>query len=97
MTRAGFEYVLEMHVQIASGKLPDLKGRSVSSHQLRHSCAVIMLQAPRDIRKVALELVIATCARPRFIFVSIHPKNWKPWRQFFRQACVAGDSRLLTR
>jgi site-specific recombinase XerD len=56
MTRAGFEYVLEKHVLVASGKLADLKGRSVSPHQLRHSCAVIMLQATRDIRKVALWL-----------------------------------------
>ena len=32
------------------------RGRSVSPHQLRHSCAVIMLQATRDIRKVALWL-----------------------------------------
>jgi site-specific recombinase XerD len=56
MTRAGFEYVLEKHVRVAAGKLPDLKGRSVSPHQLRHSCALIMLQATRDIRKVALWL-----------------------------------------
>ena len=56
MTRAGFEYVLAKHVRIAAEKLSDLKGRSVSPHQLRHSCAVIMLQATRDIRKVALWL-----------------------------------------
>src|SRR5208337_1669751 len=54
MTRAGFEYIPQKHVQIATEKLPDLKGRSVSPHQLRHSCAVIMLQATRDVRKVAL-------------------------------------------
>jgi site-specific recombinase XerD len=56
MTRAGFEYVLEKHVKVAAEKLPDLKGRSVSPHQLRHSCAVIMLQATRDVSKVALWL-----------------------------------------
>ena len=56
MTRAGFEYVLEKHVQVAAKKRPDLKGRSISPHQLRHTCAVIMLQATRDIRKVALWL-----------------------------------------
>ncbi|WP_454433756.1 tyrosine-type recombinase/integrase [Xanthobacter flavus] len=33
-----------------------LRGRSVSPHQLRHSCAVVMLQATHDIRKVALWL-----------------------------------------
>lgn len=56
MTRSGFEYVLEKHVRAAALKLPELKGRSVSPHQLRHSCAVILLQATRDVRKVALWL-----------------------------------------
>ncbi len=56
MTRAGFEYILSKHVQIAEEICPEMKGRSISPHQLRHSCAVIMLQATRDIRKVALWL-----------------------------------------
>lgn len=56
MTRAGFEYVLDKHVSTATKSCPSLKGRSVSPHQLRHSCAVIMLKATRDIRKVALWL-----------------------------------------
>jgi integrase/recombinase XerD len=56
MTRAGFEYILEKHARDAAAKHPGLAGRSVSPHQLRHSCAVMMLQATRDIRKVALWL-----------------------------------------
>jgi integrase/recombinase XerD len=56
MTRAGFEYVLDKHRRTAAESCPSLAGRSVSPHQLRHSCAVIMLQATRDIRKVALWL-----------------------------------------
>ena len=56
MTRAGFEYVLAKHVRAAETACPSLRGRTVSPHQLRHSCAVIMLQATRDIRKVALWL-----------------------------------------
>ena len=56
MTRAGFEYVLDKHVRAAAASCPSLGGRMVSPHQLRHSCAVIMLQATRDIRKVALWL-----------------------------------------
>jgi site-specific recombinase XerD len=56
MTRSGFEYVLDKHVVKASQQCPSLAGRSVSPHQLRHSCAVIMLEATRDIRKVALWL-----------------------------------------
>lgn len=56
MTRAGFEYILDKHVRAAAETCPSLKGRSVSPHQLRHSCAVIMLQATHDVRKVALWL-----------------------------------------
>ncbi len=56
MTRAGFEYVLDKHVRAAAKTCASLDCRSVSPHQLRHSCAVIMLQATRDIRKVALWL-----------------------------------------
>jgi integrase/recombinase XerD len=56
MTRAGFEYILEKHARKAAGTCPSLRGRSISPHQLRHSCAVIMLQATRDVRKVALWL-----------------------------------------
>ena len=56
MTRAGFEYVLDKHRRTAAKACPSLAGRSVSPHQLRHSCAMIMLQATGDIRKVALWL-----------------------------------------
>lgn len=56
MTRAGFEYILEKHARTAALKCPSLVGRALSPHLLRHSCAVLMLQATRDIRKVALWL-----------------------------------------
>ena len=56
MARAGFEYVLSKHARMAAERCPSLRGRSISPHQLRHSCAVIMLQATHDIRKVALWL-----------------------------------------
>lgn len=56
MTRAGFEYVLDKHARAAAQSCPSLCGHTVSPHQLRHSCAVIMLQATHDIRKVALWL-----------------------------------------
>lgn len=56
MSRAGFEYVLDKQVRVAATTCPSLVGRSVSPHQLRHSCALLMLQATRDIRKVALWL-----------------------------------------
>ncbi len=56
MTRAGFEYVLDKHARAAAETCPSLTGRLVSPHQLRHSIAVITLQATRDIRKVSLWL-----------------------------------------
>jgi integrase/recombinase XerD len=56
MTRAGFEYVLEKHRRLAATTCSSLAERSVSPHQLRHSCAMVMLQATRDVRKVALWL-----------------------------------------
>lgn len=56
MTRSGFEYVLRKHAGTAVTACPSLRGRRVSPHQLRHSCAVVLLQATRDIRKVALWL-----------------------------------------
>jgi len=56
MTRDGFGYVLDKHTRAAAQTCPSLRDRTVSPHQLRHSCAVIMLQATRDIRKVALWL-----------------------------------------
>jgi integrase/recombinase XerD len=56
MTRAGFEYILEKHACTAAKTCAALNGRSVSPHQLRHACAITMLQATRDIRKVALWL-----------------------------------------
>ena len=56
MTRAGFEYILGKHARVAAHTCVSLCGRSISPHQLRHSCAVVMLQATRDVRKVALWL-----------------------------------------
>ena len=56
MTRAGFEYVLAKYASIAARTCSSLKGRSITPHQLRHTCAVVLLRANRDIRKVALWL-----------------------------------------
>ena len=56
MTRAGFEYILEKHVRTASQCCPSLATKRISPHVLRHSCALTVLQATRDLRKVALWL-----------------------------------------
>jgi site-specific recombinase XerD len=56
MTRSGFEYVLDKHVQIAARHCPSLAAKRVFPHVLRHSCAMMILQSTGDIRKVALWL-----------------------------------------
>jgi site-specific recombinase XerD len=74
MTRAGFEYILDKHVCATTKSCSSLSGRSVSPHQLRHSCAVIMLQATRDIRKVALWLGHADI-RTTEIYLRVDPSE----------------------
>lgn len=56
LSREGFEYILSKHAQTAANKCPSLRGRQVTPHQLRHSCAMVMLNATHDIRKVAIWL-----------------------------------------
>jgi integrase/recombinase XerD len=56
MSRSGFEYVLHRHVTAATDPCHSLRGKRVSPHVLRHTCAMMILQATGDIRKVALWL-----------------------------------------
>jgi integrase/recombinase XerD len=56
MTRAGFAYVLRKHVHAARGPCMSLRDKRISPHGLRHTCALMTLQATGDIRKVALWL-----------------------------------------
>jgi integrase/recombinase XerD len=74
MTRAGFEYILTKHTRTAAEHCRTLDGRTVSPHQLRHSCAIVMLQATRDIRKVALWLGHADL-RTTEIYLRVDPSE----------------------
>lgn len=56
LTRAGFEYILEKHVNTAVTKCPSLASKRISPHVLRHSCALAVLEATKDLRKVSLWL-----------------------------------------
>jgi len=56
MTRSGFEYILHKHAQSAAARCTSLSTKRVSPHVLRHTCALTMLQATKDLRKVALWL-----------------------------------------
>ncbi len=62
MTRWGFAYVLKRHVATAQCHCPSLSNKQVSPHVLRHTCAMIVLQATQDIRKVSLWLGHANLA-----------------------------------
>lgn len=56
MTRSGFEYILGKHVEAAARVCPSLATKRVSPHVLRHTCALTVLQATKDLRKVSLWL-----------------------------------------
>lgn len=56
MTRSGFEYILRKHVRTATNHCPSLLRKRVSPHVLRHTCALTVLQATNDLRKVSLWL-----------------------------------------
>ena len=56
MTRAGFEYILDKHTHTATKRCPSLAKKRTSPHVLRHSCALIVLEATKDLRKVSLWL-----------------------------------------
>jgi integrase/recombinase XerD len=56
MTRSGFETVLAKHRATAVDRCPSLATKRLSPHVLRHSCALMILQATGDLRRVALWL-----------------------------------------
>lgn len=56
MTRSGFEYILDKHVQAAKEPCPSLATKRISPHVLRYTCAFTVLQATNDLRKVSLWL-----------------------------------------
>src|SRR5215471_4413667 len=52
-SRWGVAYVLRRHTKTADRKCSTLHGKQVSPHVLRHTCAMVVLQATQDIRKVS--------------------------------------------
>jgi integrase/recombinase XerD len=56
MTRSGFKYILCKHAKTATVRCPSLSTKRVFPHVLRHTCALTVLQATKDLRKVALWL-----------------------------------------
>jgi integrase/recombinase XerD len=56
LTRSGFEYILRKHIRTARQNCKSLATKRVSPHVLRHTCALTVLQATKDLRKVSLWL-----------------------------------------
>ena len=56
MTRSGFEYILRKHAHTGARRCSSLSTKRISPHVLRHTCALTVLQATNDIRKVSLWL-----------------------------------------
>ena len=56
MTRRGFAKRLELHVTTAARTQPSITRRKVTPHVPRHACALNILEATGDIRKVSLWL-----------------------------------------
>jgi site-specific recombinase XerD len=54
LTRSGVEYLLHKHAQTARQRCPSLISKRVFPHLLRHTCALTVLQATKDLRKVSL-------------------------------------------
>ena len=100
MTRSGFEYVLRKHVQAATAKCPSLADRHPSPHVLRHTCALNILQATGDLRKVALWLGHAN-QRTTEIYLRADPtekrrRSLRRWSPPCLRACALGASRPRT-
>lgn len=73
-SRWGVAYVLRRHADTASRRCPSLTGKQTSPHVLRHTCAMIVLQATQDIRKVSLWLGHSTLATTE-IYVRADPSQ----------------------
>lgn len=56
LSRWGIAHLLKKYTQLASLQCVSLRRKNISPHSLRHSCAMAVLQATKDIRKVALWL-----------------------------------------
>ena len=85
LTRDGAAYILATHVRRASETSPALRGRRVTPHILRHSCAVALAQAGVDINVIRDPLghaSIATTSRYRHTNLKMKREVlqafWKP-------------------
>jgi integrase/recombinase XerD len=74
LSRWGVAHILRHHAEKASQRCPSLSGKQTSPHVLRHTSAMIVLQATQDIRKVSLWLGHANLATTE-IYVRADPSQ----------------------
>lgn len=75
MSRSGFECILDQHADGAIKRCVSLRGKSISPHMLRHTCAFNMLRATGDIHKVALWLGHATTQTAEVFYLQSDPSQ----------------------
>jgi len=74
LSRWGVAYILKKHVRTAGRRKTSLREKRVSPHVLRHTCAMLALQATHDIRKVSLWLGHASI-RATEIYTRVDPTD----------------------
>jgi integrase/recombinase XerD len=74
LSRWGVAYIVKKHVRMASRRQASLREEPVSPHTLRHSCAMLALQATHDIRKVSLWLGHSTMKATE-IYTRVNPTD----------------------
>ena len=56
MSTEGFAYLLRQYVATATQTVPSMASKRITPHTLRHACAMAVLRATGDVRKVSLWL-----------------------------------------
>ncbi len=56
LSRDGLAWILRKHAVVAAARVPSLRDKRVHPHLLRHTCAMTILRATGDVRRVALWL-----------------------------------------
>ncbi|NAZ17930.1 tyrosine-type recombinase/integrase [Glutamicibacter soli] len=56
LSRDAIAKILRVHLQVAALKCPSLVGKNITPHSLRHTCAMLLLQAGVDINVIAMWL-----------------------------------------
>ena len=93
MTRRGFAARLVLHVTTAARTKPSIARLKVTSHVLRHACALHTLEATGDIREVSLWLGHQSLRTTEMYLRTAPPRSWTCSRSGIPRASARDDSR----